>query len=193
MLIRLFSSKLRVELLALFFSRPDSSLYLGEIANLTSEDKGNISRELRNLEGIGLLTSRREGNLKYYALNKGYLLYDELKSIILKTRGAAGKLTETLTGVKGIDYAFLYGSVAAGTETASSDIDLMIVGEIPLESLLRLLKDPEKVLGRAVNPSLYSLKEYRSRMKKRDPFMVNIMEEPIIMLIGDEGELRRTA
>lgn len=83
--------------------------------------------------------------------------------------------------------------IAAGMETASSDIDLMIVGEIPLESLLRLLKDPEKVLGRAVNPSLYSLKEYRSRMKKRDPFMVNIMEEPIIMLIGDEGELRRTA
>jgi DNA-binding transcriptional ArsR family regulator len=90
MLVKLFTSKLRVEILALFFSRPEEALYLGGIIKLTGEDRGNISRELRNLEGIGLLISRKEGNLKYYSLNKGFLLYDELRSIIQKTRGAIG-------------------------------------------------------------------------------------------------------
>jgi DNA-binding transcriptional ArsR family regulator len=113
MLVKLFSSKLRVELLALFFTQPESSLYFGEIAKRTAEDRGNISRELRSLEGIGLLVSRKEGNLKYYSLNKGFLLYDELGSMIRKTRGAAARLTEALTKVKGVEYAFLYGSLAA--------------------------------------------------------------------------------
>lgn len=193
MLVKLFSSKLRVELLALFFTQPESNLYFGEIAKRTAEDRGNISRELRSLEGIGLLASRKEGNLKYYSLNKGFLLYDELGSMIRKTRGAAARLTEALTKVKGVEYAFLYGSLAAGTETAGSDIDLMVIGDIPLERLLRLLKAPEKALGRSINPSLYSLKEYKSRLKKKDPFVARVMEEPITMLIGDEGELRRSA
>jgi DNA-binding transcriptional ArsR family regulator len=84
--------------MALLFTQPESSLYFGEIATRTAEDRGNISRELRSLEGIGLLTSRKEGNLKYYSLNRGFMLYDELRSMIRKMRGAEGKLTEALSG-----------------------------------------------------------------------------------------------
>jgi predicted nucleotidyltransferase len=186
MLVKLFTSKLRVEILALFFSRSEEALYLGEIVKLTGEDRGNISRELRNLENIGLLVSRKEGNLKYYSLNRGYLLYDELRSIIQKTRGVTGTLKETLSKVQDIDYAFIYGSIASGTETAKSDIDLMVIGEIPLESLLKLMKGPEKSLGREINPSLYGVKEYKRRMKKKDPFIVRVMKEPRIMLMGDD-------
>ncbi len=189
MLVKLFTSKLRVEILALFFSRSEESLYLGEIVKLTGEDRGNISRELRNLESIGLLISRKEGNLKYYSSNRDFLLYDELRSIILKTRGAVGTLKETLSRAKKIDYAFIYGSIASGTETAKSDIDLMVIGEISLENLLRLLRGSEKALGREINPSLYSAKEYKSRMKKKDPFIVRIMSKPRIMLIGDDDGL----
>jgi DNA-binding transcriptional ArsR family regulator len=186
MLVKLFTSKLRVEILALFFSRSEEALYLGEIVKLTGEDRGNISRELRNLENIGLLVSRKEGNLKYYSLNRGYLLYDELRSIIQKTRGVTGTLKETLSKVQDIDYAFIYGLIASGTETAKSDIDLMVIGEIPLESLLKLMKGPEKSLGREINPSLYGVKEYKRRMKKKDPFIVRVMKEPRIMLMGDD-------
>ena len=193
MLVKLFTSKLRVEILALFFSRPGESLYLGEIVKLTGEDRGNISRELRNLESIGLLISRKEGNLKYYSLNRRYLLYDELRSMIQKTRGVTGTLKETLSKAKDIDYAFIYGSIASGTETAKSDIDLMVIGEIPLESLLKLMKSPEKTLGREINPSLYGVKEYKRRMKKKDPFIVRVMNEPRIMLIGDDDGLRSIA
>ncbi|MGA3207427.1 MAG: nucleotidyltransferase domain-containing protein [Syntrophales bacterium] len=166
---------------------------MGEIVKLTGEDRGNISRELRNLESIGLLVSRIEGNLKYYSLNRKYLLYDELRSIIQKTRGATGTLRETLSRAKNIDYAFIYGSIASGTETVRSDIDLMVIGEISLESLLRLMKGPEKTLGREINPSLYSLKEYKRRMKRKDPFIVRVMDEPRIMLIGDDDGLQGVA
>jgi predicted nucleotidyltransferase len=193
MLLELFTSKLRVEILALFFSRSEEAFYLGEIVKLTGEDRGNISRELRNLESIGLLVSRIEGNLKYYSLNRKYLLYDELRSIIQKTRGATGTLRETLSRAKNIDYAFIYGSIASGTETVRSDIDLMVIGEISLESLLRLMKGPEKTLGREINPSLYSLKEYKRRMKRKDPFIVRVMDEPRIMLIGDDDGLQGVA
>jgi len=191
MLVKLFTSKLRVEILALFFSRSEESLYLGEIVKLTGEDRGNISRELRNLESLGLLISRKEGNLKYYSLNRKYLLYAELRSIIQKTRGAVGTLTETLSTAKNIDYAFIYGSIASSTETATSDIDLMVIGEISLENLLKLIKGPEKTLGREINPSLYSIKEYKRRMKKKDPFIVRVMNEPRIMLLGDDDGLQR--
>ncbi len=192
MLVKLFASKLRVELLSLFFSWPGEAFYFGDIVKRTGEDRGNISRELRALESIGLLTDRKEGNLKYYSLNRNFLLYDELRSIILKTRGIVGTLKETLSKARGIDYAFVYGSIAAGTDTAKSDIDLLFLGEIPLETLLRLLKGAERSLGRQINPSLYGLKDYKRRMKKEDPFIVNVMNEPKLMLIGEEDDLRAT-
>lgn len=191
MLVNLFTSKLRVELLALFFMRSEGTFYLGEIVKHTGADRGNISRELRNLESIGLLISRKEGNLKYYSLNRTYLLYDELRSIILKTRGAVGTLKETISKAKNIDYAFIYGSIAAGTETAKSDIDLMVIGEISMENLLSLMRGPERTLGRQINSSLYGAKEYGNRMKKKDPFVARVMTEPRIVLMGEEDELQR--
>ena len=193
MLVKLFTSKLRVEILALFFSRPEESLYFGEIGKLTGEDRGNISRELRNLEAIGLLVSRKEGYLKYYSLNRDFLLYDELRSMIQKTRGAVGTIKEALSSEKKIDFAFIYGSIASGTETAKSDLDLMVIGDVPLESLLKRMKGPEKFLGREINPSLYSLKEYKNRMKKNDPFIAHVMNEPRIMIIGDSDGLQGIA
>jgi DNA-binding transcriptional ArsR family regulator len=140
MLQKLFSSKLRVDLLSLFFGRPDEEFYVREIEKILQEDVGNISRELKNLEGIGLLISRRKGNLKYYLLDRKFPLYDELRSIILKTRGAAGVLTACLQGMEQIDFAFIYGSFATGKETAKSDIDLMVIGDVSLEQLISRLK-----------------------------------------------------
>ncbi|MGB4549493.1 MAG: nucleotidyltransferase domain-containing protein [Syntrophales bacterium] len=191
MLTKLFSSKLRVELLGLFFGRPDEEFYVREIEKILEEDVGNISRELKNLEGIGLLTSRKKGNLKYYLLKRKFPLYDELRSIFLKTKGAAGILREVLSGMKGIDFAFVYGSFASGQVMAKSDVDLMVVGSVTLERLVKRLKEPEKSLGREINPSLYDLREIKKRIKDQDPFISRVMREPKIMLIGDENGLRK--
>ncbi len=191
MLTKLFSSKLRVELLSLFFGRPDEEFYVREIEKILGEDAGNISRELKHLEGIGLLASSKKGNLKYYLLNPKFPLYDELRSIIIKTKGAGGILREALSGMRGIDFAFIYGSFASGQETSRRDIDLMVIGTVTLERLIKRLKQPEETLGREINPSLYDLREIKERIRAQDPFISRVMRESKIMLVGDEDGLRK--
>lgn len=191
MLKKLFSSKVRIELLSEFFLNPERELYVREIARITGEDYKNVSIELQNLEEIGLLCSRKEGNLKYFGLNKEFLIYGELKLIFLKTRGAIGVFKDILSKEKDIDYAFIYGSFASGTESKKSDIDLMVIGQIPLENLLKLMREPEDLLSRVINPSLYDLSEIKKRVKEKDPFITRVINDPKIMLIGNEDELRR--
>jgi predicted nucleotidyltransferase len=191
MLKRLFSSKVRIELLSEFFLNPERELYVREIARITGEDYKNVSIELQNLEEIVLLCSRKEGNLKYFGLNKEFLIYGELKLIFLKVRGAIGVFKDIFSKEKDIDYAFIYGSFASGTESEKSDIDLMVIGEIPLENLLKLMREPEDLLSRVINPSLYDLSEIKKRVKEKDPFITQVINDPKIMLIGNEDELRR--
>ena len=191
MLQRLFSSRVRVEILSAFLMNPERELYLREVARLTGEDYKNVSMELRNLEEIGLLSSRNEGNLKYFSLNKAFVIYEELKSIFMKTKGAVGILREAVSTKRDIDYAFIYGSFATGEERAESDIDLMVIGRISLEEVLALIRGPEEKLSREINVSLYDLQEIRKRVKDHDPFIMEVLEGSKIMLIGDENELRR--
>jgi len=193
MLHKLFSSKVRIELLSTFFLHPEKSFYLRELERITGEDYKSISTELRNIESIGLLTSSKSGNLKYFSLNPGFLIYPELKSIFFKVRGASGLLKQALSESKDIRYAFLYGSFAAGTENGKSDIDLMVIGKMRLEDLLKRLRAPEKLLGRDINPSLFQLSEMKRRLKDHDPFVGRVMADLKVMLIGDEDELRRLA
>ncbi len=194
LLEKLFGSRLRVSILSLFFSRQGEEFYPGEIARLLDENRANTSRELLNLEQIGITRGRKDKkhpNRTYYSLNPNFPLSPEIKSIFLKSTGAEGVLKEALAGVKGIEYAFIYGSVAAGDEGPTSDIDLFIIGGMPLEDLLKVLNRPEKVLNREINPSLYSLKEFKARIRKSDPFITKVMQEPRILIVGDADELQK--
>ncbi len=193
MLTALFTSRARIELLSVLFLHQDKDFYVRELERATGEDYKNISLELRSLEGIGLLSSRKEGNLKYYSLNKEFILYDELKSIFMKSRGIYSILKDALAGKKDIEFAFVYGSFASGEETFMSDIDLMVIGKIPLEKLLKLLREPEHALGREINASLYEYSEMRKRLRKGDAFITQVINGPLVMLRGDEGEIRKTA
>jgi len=191
MLQKLFSSRVRVEILSTFLMNPETERYVREVARITREDYKNVSMELRNLEEIGLLSSRNEGNLKFFGLNKGFVIYEELKSIFMKTKGAVGVLKEAVSRGRDIDYAFIYGSFAMGTERAKSDIDVMVIGGISLEGVLSLLRGPEEILSREINVSLYDLQEIKNRVKDHDPFIREALGGSKIMLIGNEDELRR--
>lgn len=193
MLQSLFTSKVRIELLSTFFLHQARDFYVRELERITGEDYKNINLELRNLEEIGLLCSRKEGNLKYYGVNKGFLLYEELRSIFLKTKGVVSILKKVLSKEKDIDFAFVYGSLASGEETAKSDIDLMVIGKIPLEHLLKILREPERILAREINPSLYDFSEIKKRVKENDPFITEVLKGPRILLAGDEDGLREIA
>lgn len=191
MLHKLFSSKVRVEILSVFFMNPERELYMRQVERLTGEDYKNISMELRNLKEIGLLSSRKKGNLKYFSLNKKFVIFEELKSILMKTKGAVGILRQAVSTKRDIDYAFLYGSFATGEERAESDIDVMIIGRISLEEVLTSIRGPEEKLSREINVSLYELHEIRKRVKDDDPFIMEVLRGSKIMLVGDEDELRR--
>ena len=191
MLQKLFSSKVRVEILSVFLMDPERELYVREVERLTGEDYKNVSIELHNLKEIGLLSSQKKGNLKYFSLNKEFVIYEELKAIFMKTKGAVGILRQAVSTKRDIDYAFIYGSFATGKERAQSDIDVMVIGGIFLEEVLTAIRGPEEKLSREINVSLYDLQEIRKRVKDRDPFIMEVLGGDKIMLVGDEDELRR--
>jgi predicted nucleotidyltransferase len=133
-------SKLRQNLLAYYFLNPAADHYLRELASLLKVDPTNLSRELGRLEQEGLFISRRRGNQKYFILNRGYPLFNEVRRIVLKTAGIVPALRGAVSEIPGIEGAYLYGSFAKGEEDAKSDIDLLIVGNPrpdELESVVR--------------------------------------------------------
>jgi predicted nucleotidyltransferase len=190
MLKALLGSRTRTELLGAFFFNEGRELYVREVERLTGEDYKSVVLELKRLEAIGVVRSRKQGNLKYYRLNEGFLLYDELKSIIRKTRGPVPELRDLLSKEAGIEMAFIYGSLAAGTERENSDIDLMVIGRIEVERLLVLLREPEKSFRREINASVFEPSEVRKRLKRKDPFLSEVMKGPKLFLVGDEEQLR---
>jgi len=184
MLQKLFTSKTRVKLLILFVMNPEREMYVREIARNAEENINAIRRELANLEEIGLLKSERRGNLRYYTVNKKMPIYNELASIILKTEGIAKELKDSLTET-GVETAFIYGSFASGEATVESDIDIFIIGEINENKLIIKIKEVEKRLSREINYVLFTAKEFEKRVKSRDPFVLNVLNEPKVMVIGD--------
>jgi predicted nucleotidyltransferase len=189
----LFSSKVRVALLAHFYSHPDERFYARELARQLEEHYNAVWRELGNLEAIGLLSSEENATAKYYRLSPEFPIYEELKRIILKTTGLGGTLREALDRLGTIEFAFIYGSVAAGDEDLLSDIDLMLVGEANLMVLSEVVAGLEDQLGRAINYLVLSRAELVQRYAEGEPFIANVLAGPKIMLMGEENALRAVA
>ncbi len=182
-------SKIRRDLLALFFTNPNKQYYLRELHRILGYSAGSIRRELLKFQRDNLFITEKKGNLLYYSLNKKHPIYKELKSIIFKTIGVEGALKKALAGIKNIKFAFIYGSFAKKTEKPLSDIDIMIIGDPDTFLLNENLANTEKKLKREINPTIYSLKEYKDRKKENSAFIKNILKNPKIMLIGKEDDL----
>jgi predicted nucleotidyltransferase len=165
------NTRLRRNLLAFTFSHAGENFYVRELAGLIQEDAGNLSRELRKLEGEGLFTSHVRGNSKFYMPNPQYPLFDELKKIVFKTTGVAGSLKGVIDAYPGISRAFIYGSYAKEQENAASDVDLVVVG---LESKLR----------REINFTAYTEEEFRKEKKKAGGFLNTVLKERTFVLKG---------
>ena len=182
-------SKLRRELLRLYFANSDKEFYLRELERLLGFSVANIRRELLKLEKSGLFKSRRAGNLLYYSLNKNYPLFGELKSMVFKTIGIEGSLRKLMSTTMGVEVALIYGSFAAGEETGASDVDLLIIGTPDDEKLMVQIDELENQLKREINYTLYLRTEYDNRKKGGDTFIQNILARPKILLKGTENEL----
>ena len=193
MLQNLFSSRVRVALLTHLFTHPDEPFYARELARRLDVHYNAVWRELSNLETLGLLTSERQASAKVYRLNPAFPIYEELKRIILKTTGLGEVLRQELGRLGSVEWAFVYGSVAAGDEDLRSDIDLLLVGQVDLMALSEVIARLEEQLGRAINYVVLSRHELARRLAEDEPFLTNVLAGPKIMLIGEENGLREAA
>jgi predicted nucleotidyltransferase len=186
---KIFKSKTRKELFRLYFTNPDDEYYLRELERVLNIPVSMIRKELNRLEEDGIFLSREKGNAIYYLLNKSYPLFDELKSIVSKTIGVQGLLKEILNRMKGIEFAFVYGSFAKHEETAKSDIDLFIVGKLDEARLLREINKLEGKLKREINYSIFRGDEFKQKVEEKDSFIMDLHKNPKVFLIGDQHDL----
>lgn len=186
----IFKSKTRKELFRLYFTNPSQEYYLRELERLLKIPVSMIQRELKSLEKSGIFSFQKRGNLTYYYLNRNYPLFEELKSIVFKTVGIKGLIKETLEKMKKTKVAFLYGSFAKNEEQADSDIDLFLIGNVDERKLVLEIGQLEKILRREINYTIYSLAEFRKKKQRHNAFIMDIMQNPKIFVIGDENDLR---
>jgi uncharacterized protein len=184
--------KVRSSVLALLFCRSDESFYFREIERSVGMGRGAVQRELENLVNAGLIIRRKQGNQVYYQANPKSAIFPELKSMMVKTAGIAHVLREALTSVQDrIATAFTYGSFAKGTETADSDVDVLVIGDVKFSEIVDLLGPTQESIGREVNPSVYPVNEFVTKVSEGQHFVTSLIEEPKIFLIGDEDVFER--
>lgn len=184
-------SKVQARVLGLLFGNPDRTFYANELFRLAGTGTGAGVRELAKLTAAGLLTVNKIGNQKHYQANRETPIFDELRGIVLKTLGMADILRQGILPMADkISVAFIYGSIAKGTDTAKSDIDVMVIGDhIDYPEVYTALMPAEAQLGRKVSPSLYSEKDVTKKLKAENAFLTRIMAQPKIFLIGSENDL----
>ncbi len=190
----LFTSQARVAVLKLLLLNAPNRYYLREVASLTHQPVRAIQRELARLEVGGMLTATAEGNRKYYQANRESPVFPELKALMVKTAGLGDLLRKHLRDSKGsIRVAFLFGSYARGSEDPTSDIDLMVVGEITGRALSRVIAPARETLRREINAVILTPSELRKRHAEESTFVSDVLEQPKVFLIGDEDELSQLA
>ena len=160
---------------------------MNELLRLTGLGSASLQRELGKLAAAGLVRSEKVGNLRRFQANTESPVYEELVGLTRKTLGAQPLLQEALEPIKEkLDVAFIYGSIAKGTDTAKSDVDVMVVGnDLLLGEVLKLLLPVESQLGRKINPTLFTPAEYKRRRVQKNSFLSRVLAQPVIPLIGE--------
>jgi predicted nucleotidyltransferase len=186
-------SDVQKRLLSLFYGHPDKNFYTNEVIRLTHSGTGAVQRELNRLTDSGILTVKKVGNQKHYQANHDSPIFSELRSIVLKTFGLADVLRQTLKPLRDKIYiAFIFGSIAKQQDNIKSDIDIMLLSNtLHYSDLFQILQKSEGELGRIINPTFYSVAEWKRKIEENNNFIMQVLNQPKIFLIGDEDELRK--
>jgi predicted nucleotidyltransferase len=184
-------TKVQQRVLAVLFGNPARSFYSNELIALASSGSGAVQRELAQLEAAELVNVTRVGNQKHYQANASAPIFEELRGIVLKTSGLADVLRATLAPLAAqIDLAFVFGSVAKGTDTAKSDIDLMVISDkMTYADLFSALEPATNRLQRTVNPTVYSRMEIEKRIRDGNAFARRVLAQPKLWVIGEDRGL----
>lgn len=186
----LLFGKTRRAVLALTFGRPEDAFYVRQVARYAATGNSMVQRELEQLAAVGILTRRPSGRQVYYQANPDCPIFQELRTLIVKTAGVAEVLREALLPLADhIQTAFLYGSFAAERQGSRSDVDVMVIGDVTLSKVVEALAPAQERLGREINPTIYPLKEFRAKAAAGHAFVAAVIRGPKIFLIGDVHEL----
>lgn len=172
--------------LALLFGQPDRSFFATELIELAKSGRGAVQRELGRLADSGLVTVTHLGNQKHFQANSSAPVFQELRAIILKTIGLVEPLRDALAPlIKRIELALVYGSAAKRTDTASSDVDLLIVSDaLTLEEIYSALEPAEREIARLISVTLYMSEEFRRRHEEGHPFLTKVLSGEYVLLTG---------
>jgi predicted nucleotidyltransferase len=184
-------TKVQQRVLAVLFGNPERSFYANELIALAASGSGAVQRELAQLEAAELVTVKRVGNQKHYQANPKSPIFQELRGLVLKTSGLVDALRACLAPLASqIEAAFIFGSVAKSTDTAKSDIDLLVVTQhLTYRELFSALEPATSRLGRVVNPTVYSPKDFEKRVNDGNAFVKRVIARPKLWIIGEESDL----
>ena len=189
-LLSVLFPQVRAEVLRLLFADAARELHLRDLTRQSGLGLGTVQGELEKLSQADLVTSRRDGNRRYYRANASHPLFTDLQQLVLKTSGLRDVLVDALKGVKGIKAALVFGSLAAGSGKAGSDVDLLVIGEAGLRALAPGLRRASEKLGREINPVTMTAAEY-AKGKKKHPLLLDIADKEKLFIRGGADELVR--
>lgn len=184
----LLSSKVRASLLTVLFDGNERHYYNRELERVTAFPESSIRKELKKLTSLNLVRRRENNSRCYYSADTNHPLYHDLCNIVSKTRGVEALLREALMDDR-IELAFIHGSIASGTQEPQSDVDLVVVGNLGLRAVMGLLSKATDKISREINPMVYSVAEFRSKLQGNDHFLTTVIAKPKIFLMGTEDDL----
>ncbi len=190
MLEELFVSKVRVKILQLFLtSGQDSLFHVREIVRRVDEEINAVRRELSRMEKFGMMVSEWRANRRLYRFKKDYIFYIELLALVAKTAGLGGNLVKNKGKLGKIKFAFISTRFLKGASVSTDDVDLLVVGQIILPEFQAIIADEQAKRELEINYSFMDEAEFKFRVKRRDPFILRVLTQPKVMLLGDEDEM----
>lgn len=184
----------RQRVLSLLLLQPEQRFHVRELARQTETAAGTLHRELAKLAEAGLLVRERQGNQVLYRANRACPVFEELAGLFRKTSGAVSVLQQALQGLSPqIRFALLFGSLARGTETLGSDVDVMIVGDAGFAEVVKALYPAQELLRREINPVVYSASEFLLRLQNKEPLLLEVLSKPRLFLLGSEYDFAEYA
>ncbi len=179
-------------LLGWLLGHPDETFFLRQLVRQTGLSPGSVQRELKALVGAGLVTRTSQGRQVYFQADRQSPVFPELQSLFVKTAGVADVLRDTLRPLADrIQAAFVFGSAARCELQNTSDIDLLMIGNVSYADAAGMLSHAQQVLGREVNPTIYSPEEFSRKIRSRQHFLTSVLQEPHVFVVGDRDELGR--
>jgi predicted nucleotidyltransferase len=180
--------KTRQGILAATLVQPEKAWYVSELARRMGVPASSLQRELHDLSEVGILKTYRQGRMVYYQANTDSPVFSDLRGLLIKTAGFVDILARALKPLAArLRTAFVYGSIAAGSEQSDSDVDLMVVGQVSPKDLALPLRRARELLGRNINPTVYTPDEFDKKRAASDPFLKQVLGRPKLFVLGKQG------